>query len=139
MPPELILPPMGVLAALTIVVLTLIPFHRFRAAFSGHVTAADFKYGESARVPGAVSIPNRNYMNLLEVPMLFYVVGILYFVTSQVDMAVLVLAWLYVALRILHSTVHLTYNDIMQRLTLFASSNFVLSALWCWFFVKMYA
>jgi len=138
MPPELILLPMGALAALTFIVLSLVPFHRFRAAFSGQVTAADFRYGESERVPGQVSIPNRNYMNLLELPMLFYVVAILYFVTSQVDLPALVLAWAYVALRALHSFVHLTYNNVMHRLAMFATSNVVLLGLWLWFFVRMF-
>jgi hypothetical protein len=138
MPPELILLPMGALAALTFIVLSLIPFHRFRAAFAGQVTPADFRYGESERVPGPVSIPNRNYMNLLEMPMLFYVAAILYFVTSQVDVPALVLAWAYVALRAVHSFVHLTYNNIMHRLAMFATSNFVLVALWAWFFWKMF-
>ena len=34
------------------------------------------------RCRGTVSIPNRNYMNLLELPMLFYVVGIVLYVTG---------------------------------------------------------
>jgi hypothetical protein len=129
---------MGALAALTFIVLSFVPFHRFRAAFAGQVTSADFRYGESDRVPGPVSIPNRNYMNLLELPMLFYIVAILFFVTSQVDIPALVIAWLYVVLRALHSLVHLTYNNVMHRLAMFASSNFVLLALWVWFFVKMF-
>jgi len=64
------------------VVLLLIPFRRFRAAFAGQVGAGDFRYGESARVPGEVSIPNRNYMNLLELPVLFYIVCVLDYVTG---------------------------------------------------------
>ena len=73
-PHEMILLPMGTLALLTFTVLIFIPIRRFRAAFAGKVDAGDFRYGESARVPGEVSIPNRNYMNLLELPGLFYVI-----------------------------------------------------------------
>ena len=65
MPHELILLPIGALALLTFLVLGLVPVRRFRAAFAGQVGAGDFRYGESPRVPGEVSIPNRNYMNLL--------------------------------------------------------------------------
>ena len=138
MPHELILLPMGALALLTFLVLLLIPIRRFRAAFAGHVGAGDFKYGESARVPGEVSIPNRNYMNLLELPMLFYVVCVLNYVTSPtVSGIALVLAWSYVGLRTLHSVVHLTYNNVMHRLALFATSNFVLGALWVAFFAQL--
>ena len=135
---ELILLPMGALALLTFFVLTFIPFRRFRAAFAGQVGAGDFRYGESARVPGEVSIPNRNYMNLLELPMLFYVVCVLNYITSPtVSMLTLALAWSYVALRALHTVVHLTYNNVMHRLACFATSNFVLLALWIAFFAHL--
>ena len=49
-----ILLPMCALAAWTFAVLLLIPVARFRAAAQGKVNAGDFRYGESARVPGAV-------------------------------------------------------------------------------------
>ena len=85
MPQHLIFLPMGALALLTFLVLILIPFRRFRAGFAGQVTAADFRFGESARVPGEVSIPNRNYMNLLEMPMLFYVICLMLYVSHRVQ------------------------------------------------------
>src|SRR5579862_2463471 len=99
---HLIFAPMGALAFLTFVALTLIPFRRFRAGAAGQIVRDDFKFGESANVPGPVSIPNRNYMNLLELPVLFYVGSLMYFVTSKVDAVVLAVAWLYVALRAAH-------------------------------------
>jgi hypothetical protein len=40
------------------------------------------------------------------------------------------LAWAYVALRVLHSAVHLTYNHVIHRLVLFAASNGMLVVLW---------
>jgi hypothetical protein len=57
--------PMCALVALTFAVLLLVPVARFRAATHGKVTVGDFRYGESERVPGIVSLPNRNLMNLL--------------------------------------------------------------------------
>jgi hypothetical protein len=135
MPHELILWPIGALALLTFTALLLIPFRRFRAAFAGQVDAGDFRYGESPRVPGEVSIPNRNYMNLLELPTLFYVVCVLSYVTSPtVSTLTLALALAYVALRALHSLIHLTYNNVMHRLIVFAASNVALLALWVAFF-----
>src|SRR3954463_11406171 len=133
-----ILLPMGGLALLTFAVLLLIPFRRFRAAFAGQVGAGDFRYGESARRPGEVSIPNRNYMNLLELPTLFYVVCVLNYVTSpMVSAGTLALAWLYVGFRTLHSLIHLTYNNVMHRLALFVASNLVLASLWIAFFAHL--
>ncbi|MEI9932052.1 MAG: hypothetical protein WDM89_16300 [Rhizomicrobium sp.] len=71
MPQEQIFFPMGALALLTFLVLTLIPIRRFRAGFAGRIVPEDFRLGESANVPSDVSIPNRAYMNLLEMPLLF--------------------------------------------------------------------
>ena len=126
-----ILYPAIALAALTFVVLSLIPYQRFKATFFlKQVVVDDFKFGESKNVPPGVSIPNRNYMNLLELPMLFYVVCLAMFVTETVAPVAVGLAWAYVALRSVHSLVHLTYNKVMHRLTFFAFSNFVLMVLW---------
>ncbi len=132
---DLIFAPLGALALLTFTVLAFIPFRRFRASFAGQVGPDDFKYGESERVPGEVSIPNRNYMNLLELPVLFYVGGILYFVAGRVDAVALGLAWSYVALRAVHSAIHMSYNRVIHRVAAFALSNFVLMGFWAWFFI----
>ena len=125
-----ILYPVFALAAWTFLVLLLIPFYRFRAGRRREIRSEDFKYGESATVPPYVSIPNRNYMNLLELPILFYVVCLLIFVTSSTSSQAIQLAWAYVVLRIIHSLIHLSYNNVMHRLTAFALSNFALISLW---------
>lgn len=117
--------PMAVLAIWTMLVLLLIPVARFRAGRQGQVNFGDFRYGESERVPDAVRLPNRNFMNLLEVPVLFYVVGFMAFLTGHVDALMTGLAWLYVALRMGHSVVHLGYNNVAHRLVVFAVSNVV--------------
>lgn len=130
----LIFQPMGALVALTFLVLGFIPFRRFQAAFGGKVKRDDFKFGESANVPGHVSIPNRNYMNLLELPLLFYVLCLTLFVSERVTEIQLYLAWAYVALRALHSLVHLTFNHVLVRLIFFALSNLVLITMWVMFF-----
>ncbi|HEX5263073.1 MAG TPA: MAPEG family protein [Phenylobacterium sp.] len=133
---SLIFAPMGALAFLTLGVLNLIPIRRFRAGALGQIVADDFKFGESANVPGHVSIPNRSMMNLLELPMLFYVGSLMFYATGKVDALVLGVAWLYVALRYVHAAIHLTYNNVRHRLIPFALSNVVLVAYWVLFFVR---
>ena len=93
--------PVAALVSWTGFVLLLIPFARFRAAFRRRVTADDFKFGESGSVPPDVSIPNRNYMNLLEAPMIFYLACVLGFVTAGVTPSTVLLAWAHVALWVL--------------------------------------
>ena len=125
-----ILFPVVALATLTFAVLLLIPVRRFRAGAAGLVVFDDFRYGESARVPPDVALPNRNMMNLLELPVLFYVACLTYYVADCVNGTALVLAWAYVGLRLAHSAIHLTYNRVRHRLIAFAASNLALIMLW---------
>ena len=122
--------PMLALAAWTFLVLMLIPLVRVRAARRKQIVPDDFKLGESASVPQYVRIPNRNYMNLLELPLLFYVVCLLLYVTAGVSSLAVDLAWAYVALRVVHSLIHLSYNRVLHRLAAFALSNVALVTLW---------
>lgn len=125
-----ILLPVMTLVGWTFVVLLLIPFRRFRAAFQGKVSELDFRYGESKRVPGEVSLSNRNFMNLLEVPVLFYIVCLVFYVSGAAIASFMTLAWSYVALRVVHSLIHLSYNKVMHRLIAFAASNIVVIVMW---------
>lgn len=122
----LILWPVLALVLWTMLVLVQVPIRRFRAVFAGRVTAADFEHGESATVPVDVSRPNRVFINLVEVPTLFYALCIIHFVTGTVTVTALTMAWVYFALRIAHSLIYLTYNRVFHRFLVFATSNVLL-------------
>jgi len=126
----LILWPMPAMAALTFLVLSLVPMFRAGDVTAGRLGTHDFKMGESERVPEATRLYNRNYMNLLELPVLFYVVCLIVYVTGTTGMVKVYLAWAFVAFRALHTLVHLTVNHVMLRLTLFSAAAFSLMVLW---------
>jgi hypothetical protein len=134
---EAIFRPVCALALWTLAVLVLTGARRVRAVRTGRVKRGAFRLGESAEVPEDVAIVNRNLMNLLEVPLLYYVVCLCLYVTHQVRPGLLMLAWVYAALRVLHTLIHVTTNNIMQRLTVFAISNFVLATIWIRFLMRM--
>src|SRR5665213_4612672 len=127
MDPNLILAPMGALAGLTFFVLLFVPAIRITRRPSTQDSA-------DGDIPGNLSNPN--YVDLLEMPVLFYVICLMLLVTARVDMASLWLAWIYVGLRALHSIVHLTYDNLRHRMTLFALSNFAVIAMWLFFFLQ---
>lgn len=137
MDPIAIFRPVIALVALTSLVLLRIPYVRFRAGRRRQVTFEDFRLGESAEVPPEVALPNRNLMNLLELPLLFYVLALALYVTEHVDGTEVTLAWVYVALRALHSLVHLTFNRVPVRLVLFAFSNVALMTMWLRFALQI--
>lgn len=125
-----ILHPLFALAGLTACVQLLIPVARVRATLRGKVAVEDFKFGESPAVPATVSIPNRNYMNLLEFPVLAYVACLMAYVATSVTPLMVQLAWAFVALRALHSAIHLSYNHVGHRALAFGASNIALVTLW---------
>ena len=132
-----ILFPVIALAAWTFAVLLFLAFRRCIALFRQQVSPADFRIGESANVPVELRLINRNLMNLLELPILFYVVALSLLVTQQVGAISLWLAWTYVLLRVLHSLIHIGYNHVLHRLIVFTVGNFVLSGLWLCLFLSL--
>ncbi len=79
-----------------------------------------------ARLPAAVRWKADNYNNLMEQPTLFYAVTLALALLGAGDGLNLVLAWLYVALRILHSLVQAVVNIVVLRFALFMAASLVL-------------
>jgi len=130
MRPESVFVPLGVLALWTLSMALLVGVRRVRAGQAGRLPPNAFRLGEAPGVPADVALVNRNFMNLLEAPVLFYVAVIAFFVTHHVTRQTLALAWTYVGLRLLHSVIHLTTNRTSHRAVAFALSNVVLAAMW---------
>jgi hypothetical protein len=134
---EAIFGPVCVLALWTGAVLLLTGLRRVSAVRSRRLRQGAFRYGESSEVPDDLKVWNRNLMNLLEMPILFYVVSIGFYVTRQVTPGIVVLGWVYVALRLLHSFIHLTSNRVIVRFGVFAVGNLVLLATWILFMIRV--
>jgi hypothetical protein len=73
-----------------------------------------------------------NFRNLFELPVLFYAALFVAALAGQVTPATLALAWLFVALRIVHSAIQCSYNKVMHRFYAYVSGGMVLFALWAW-------
>ncbi len=74
--------------------------------------------------------PANNFMNLLEMPVLFYLAVLLSLILLVQDEVLVILAWLYVALRYVHSLIHCTYNKVMHRFQVYFISCIVLLLIW---------
>jgi hypothetical protein len=127
--PDLLLP-MATLALWTLNVLTLTEIQRLLAIRAGRVTLEDFRYGDSARVPADVVVGHRNYMNLLESPVLFYIACLAAMQVGRVDSWMTRLAWGFVALRVVHSAIHLINKAFIPRIITFVASLIVLALMW---------
>ena len=80
-------------------------------------------------LPPQVQWKAHNYNHLHEAPTVFYAIALVLFLTGEGDGRTAVLAWAYVALRVLHSLVQATVNKVVIRFAIFWLSSTVLIAL----------
>lgn len=71
-----------------------------------------------------------NFRNLFELPVLFYLALPVAQHAGLVSTPVLALAWLFVALRVVHSAIQCTYNKVMHRFYAYVAGGMVLWTLW---------
>lgn len=71
-----------------------------------------------------------NFRNLFEIPVLFYAVCPVLFLTGNVTLLQLSLAWAFVLTRVIHSCVHVTYNKVMHRFNVFVLGMAAVFAMW---------
>jgi len=91
---------------------------------------------QAAAHPGSLDIlPSKaraaadNYNHLHEAPTIFYALIIYSSLAGVADGLNLALAWVYVGLRVLHSLVQITANNVTLRFGVFSLSTLVLVAI----------
>jgi hypothetical protein len=77
------------------------------------------------------------FSNQFELPVLFYVLTILEYVTHLAGIVFVVLAWVFVIFRILHAYVHVTSNIVRLRGSLYGVSALVLAIMWVIYIVEV--
>ncbi len=122
--------PMFALVVLSFAVIMLLFRSRTRAVAEGKVSAGYFKTYQQGKEPDSSILLSRHLINLFETPMLFYVACLAGMVLEQVTVAMLILAWLYVALRYLHAFIHLGSNKLRPRIALYFLSIVVMLLMW---------
>jgi hypothetical protein len=77
------------------------------------------------------------YLNQLELPILFYLLTLLAIATRHADLLFVLLAWVFVVLRVLQAFVHVTDNYVPRRGGLFIAGAIVLAVMWFIFMVRI--
>jgi hypothetical protein len=77
------------------------------------------------------------YDSQFQLPLLFYVLVILAWVTRQADLVFVVMAWIFVLARLAHAYVHTTSNHVPTRFWVFAVGMLVLLVMWIIFAVRI--
>lgn len=132
---QMILAPLFVQVLLTFAVAFGLAGNRFRA-----VKRDDLEGPVSLREPNWPVYVRKfeyNYQNQFEMPVLFYVLTILAMITRHADLFFVLMAWVFVTLRVLHALVHVTFNQIRVRGGIFIASVIVLTVMWLVFMIRI--
>ena len=70
-------------------------------------------------------------------PVLFYVLTILALITRHADLLFVVMAWIFVVLRLVHAYIHVTDNDVGRRGLVFGLGALVLMVMWAIFMLRI--
>jgi hypothetical protein len=111
---QAVLLPLFVQVALTFALLVWMAQARGAAMHAGAVRARDIALREPSWPPRATQIGN-SYHNQLELPVLFYVLTILAWQLRHADLLFVVMAWIFVLLRLAQAYVHVTTNRVERR------------------------
>ena len=122
--------PMFALVVLTFVIGFSTGISRLISAKKGHVDRRYFKLLSGYAPPDYIVQLSRNFSNLLEVPVLFYALCIIILVLGINNSLMIGFAWAFVALRIVHSFIHVTYNNPIHRFLAFLLSSSIVLIMW---------
>ena len=109
---------------------------RVRAIGAGRVRPGDVALREPGW-PKRVLQVQYAFHNQLELPILFYLVTVLALFTRTADQPFVILAWIYVALRLVHAWIHVTQNNMRRRGMVFITGAVVLCVMWAVFTIRL--
>jgi len=128
--------PLLAMVVLTFAVMIHVFVCRVRSVRTGAVRMSYFRVMKG-EAPEQIEATARHFANLFEMPILFYVVAVLILALGSETPLLVALAWGFVAARVVHSVIHLTYNNVRHRLAAFAVANLFLLLMWILVAVKM--
>ncbi len=116
---------------LTLVTLLILYVRRVPAMVAAKPTNEVMQDKKSLQVlPAPARFAAENYNHQFEAPVLFYVLCIGAMIAGLASDMSVALAWVFVGLRVIHTAIHVTYNRVMHRFTVFVISSIVLIALY---------
>ncbi|MBT8103634.1 MAG: MAPEG family protein [Gammaproteobacteria bacterium] len=125
---ELILQPMLGMMVLTAIVWFVMYTKRIPAMQKARMPVQTYTTPDKAAelLPDSVNYSAYNLKNLFELPVVFYALCLLLYVTQAVDMTYVIAAWLFFGFRVLHSFVHCTSNVVILRFYLYLAAALAL-------------
>jgi len=133
---QMVLLPVFVQVALTFGLLIWMASARTASVTRGETKLRDIALGQSAWPAKPTQISNC-YDSQFQIPLLFYVLVVLAWITKQADLIFVVMAWIFVLSRLAHAYIHTGSNHVPTRFRVFAVGMIVLLLMWIVFAVRI--
>jgi len=127
-----VLLPVFVQVALTFALLFAMASARTTAVRSGQTRLEDIALRQPNWPERPTQLANC-FSNQFELPVLFYVLIALALPLRRADLIIVLLSWVFVAMRIVHALIFVTSNDIRQRSLAWFGGVLVLLIMWAYF------
>ena len=131
-----VLAPLFVEVVLTFGLMLWMGTMRVRLVGSGQVRPQDIALREPNWPPHVLQVQNAA-ANQFELPVLFYVLTILSIITRDADLTFVILAWVFVLLRLVHAYIHVTSNIVRLRGLAFITGAAVLMVMWAIYMLRL--
>jgi hypothetical protein len=132
----MVLLPVFVLIGLTFALLLWMALARRDALVGGETKIRDIVLGQPNWPVRATQVGNC-FKNQFELPVLFYILIAIALPLRHADFIIVVLSWVFVIARLVHTGVFVTSNDLNRRSLAWFAGVLVLLAMWLYFALRI--
>ena len=90
------------------------------------------QYRDNVSEPAETLFLKNNLTNQFELPMLFIAGCVVLYATGHATVVPVILAWIFVILRIAHAVIHVGPNRLRHRVPVFVAGFVVNGLIWLW-------
>lgn len=121
---------------LTLVVCVIMLLHRIKVMKQQRIAPQSVALSAQRHQVFADTRLSDNYNHLFELPVVFYMLCGLALLIQHIPFWFVILAWLFVASRIVHSFIQCTSNNVMRRFSVFVLGMAIVILMWIGFILS---
>ena len=110
--------------------------NRIASVMKGETKLKDITL-DNSKWPPDVKKWSNNFDNQFDVPTTWYALTALVTATSKIDGAFIILSWVFVATRVVHTYIHTGTNYVRHRMYAYLAGFAALFIMWVWFAARL--
>ena len=120
--------------AFALIILTLFAYVKLRLMLNKYIASGELRFNQiktySGNLPKEFEQSRQHLKNLFELPVLFYLLIAILFSSDNLDQIDIILSWMFVATRYIHSYIRFKTNHVPHRAIFFVLGLLILIVSW---------